>query len=213
MITAMSDPRDDELEQLEQQLETDGSSLSDEIAERYSPERLLRLVSKRAGAGARLDAATRAKYERRMGVDLSSVRVFTGEFAERVTKAHSAEAVTIGATGMILMGGTVERSPATTSGRALLAHELTHVAQAKRGLHYSAYGGATPLATEEHEAEAHAAEAEEFEIGEPEAPGDQVGPPELAAELRENLFSRVLELIEEDERVHILRNGPYPKRP
>jgi len=207
----MSDPRDDEPRELKDALEHDRSSLSDEIVNRYSPERLLRMVSRRAGQGARLDAATRARYEKKMGVDLSSVRVYTGEFAERVTKAHSAEAVTIGSTGMILMGGTAERSPLTTSGRALLAHELTHVAQAKRGMHLSPYGEATPLATEEHEQEAEAAEAAEY--AESEAPGDQIGDPELAHELRENLFSRVLELIEEDERVHIQRNGPYPKRP
>jgi hypothetical protein len=131
--------------------------LTDELAKKYDPERLLRMVSRRAGKGERLDHSIREKYEKRFGVDLSHVRIYTGEFAEEFNRKRSAYAVTIGSTGMILMGGSPEKSMGSASGQALLAHELTHVAQAKQGLHRKSSGGGMPFA-EEHEAEAEAVE-------------------------------------------------------
>ena len=56
--------------------------LTDELAKKYDPERMLRMVSRRAGKGERLDQSIRAKYEQRFGVDLGHVRIYTGEFAE-----------------------------------------------------------------------------------------------------------------------------------
>jgi len=134
--------------------------LTDELAKKYDPERLLKIVSRRAGRGQSLEHSVRAKYERRFGVDLGHVRVYTGEFAEEFNRQRNAYAVTIGSTGMILMGGSPDKSMASASGQALLAHELTHVAQAKRGLHNKNFDGAMPLATEEHEHEAEDVEAE-----------------------------------------------------
>src|SRR3954467_2282495 len=95
--------------------------LSEELARKYDPERLLRLVSKRAGKGERLDHSIRAKYEKRFGVDLGHVRVYSGEFAEEFNKKRGAYAVTVGATGMILMGGSPNKSMGTNAGQALLA--------------------------------------------------------------------------------------------
>ncbi len=134
--------------------------LTDELAKKYDPERLLRIVSRRAGRGAQLDQSVRAKYEKRFGVDLGHVRVYTGEFAEEFNRKRNAYAVTIGSTGMILMGNSPDKSMGSASGQALLAHELTHVAQANRGLHNKNFAGAMPLATEEHEEEAEEVEAE-----------------------------------------------------
>ncbi|MBA3457815.1 MAG: DUF4157 domain-containing protein, partial [Deltaproteobacteria bacterium] len=62
--------------------ETRAEQLTDELAKKYDPERLLRIVSRRAGRGESLEHSVRAKYERRFGVDLGHVRVYTGEFAE-----------------------------------------------------------------------------------------------------------------------------------
>jgi hypothetical protein len=191
----------------------DSESLSDEIAERWDPERLLSAVARRAGRGERLDETTRARYERRLGVDLSRVRIYTGEFAEEVTRAHGAEAVTIGTTGMILMRGTPDKSMATTAGRALLAHELTHVAQSLRGVHRAAsFGDSAPLATEEHEAEAEAAEAAEHQDA---AGGDSDTQDARADEeaVREAVRERVLQMIADSERVRRLRNGSRGFRP
>jgi len=140
--------------------ETPAEQLTDEIAKKYDPERLLKMVNKKAGRGHQLDHSVRAKYERRFGVDLGHVRIYTGEFAEEFNRQRSAYAVTIGSTGMILMGGSPDKSMGSHAGQALLAHELTHVAQSKRGLHNKNFDGAMPLATEEHEEEAEMIEAE-----------------------------------------------------
>jgi hypothetical protein len=198
------DPTEEEILAALDAEEQDG--LGEQIVKRWDPARILRTVAKRAGRGERLDESTRQRYERKLGVDLGRVRIYTGEFAEEVTKAHRAEAVTIGNTGMILMGGSPDKSMATTAGRALLAHELTHVAQSQRGVHRKAtFGEATPLATEEHEAEAEQAEAEEHR----EASGaeDAASRAEQEARLRELVRQRVLDMFVEDERLRLMRNG------
>ena len=188
-------------------------SLSDEIVRKWDPSRLLKLVAKRAGRGERLDESTRRRYERKLGVDLGNVRIYTGEFAEEVTKAHRAEAVTIGTTGMILMGGSPGKSMATASGRALLAHELTHVAQEQRSVQRKAsFGESTPLATEENEAEAEAMEAAEMEA---DLDGNRDGenPEERMERLKEIVRKRVVDMLAEDERSRLMRNGPESWRP
>lgn len=210
------DPAELDEEELEKKAELEGGKpgdpLSEAIMRKWDPAQLLRLVSSRAGRGERLDESTRRKYEQRLGVDLGDVRIYTGEFAEAVTKSHQAEAVTVGGTGMIMMGKTANRSMATTAGRQLLAHELTHVAQsvrggpgkAPRGPQPKGYSGATPLATQEGEAEAEAAEAAEANEG-------RVGGPQMSQqetdERSEKLYLRVVELLEEEERVWEIRNG------
>lgn len=155
----MSDPTSNQSgNQSGNESEPGADQLTDELARKYDPERLLRMLSKRAGKGERLDHSIRQKYEKRFGVDLGHVRIVTGEFAEEFNRQRSAYAVTIGSTGMILMGGSPDKSMASASGQALLAHELTHVAQAQRGLHRKATsGGGMPFA-QEHEAEAEAVE-------------------------------------------------------
>jgi len=187
-------------------------ALSEEIARRWDPKRLLRMVSREAGRGDPLDATTRSRFERRLGVDLGGVRVYSGEFAEKITTQHTAEAVTVGGTGMIFMSGTPDRSPATSAGRALLAHELTHVAQSQRGIYRSAPDERPPLATEEHEAEAEAIEAEEAQLHAGGRP-PEIDPEKAEEELLEIVSARVLDLIYEDERVDALRNGDARHRP
>jgi hypothetical protein len=197
----------------EKALEPGRPALSEEIARRWDPGRLLRMVGRGAGRGEPLDAATRARFEGRLGVDLGGVRVYTGEFAEKVTTQHSAEAVTVGGTGMIFMSGTPDRSPATSAGRALLAHELTHVAQSSRGIYRSAPDERPPLATEEHEAEAEAVEAEEAQLAGGGGDDGKVDLGRAQEELVEVVTGRVLHLLYEDERVTTLRNGDSRHRP
>ncbi len=187
--------------------------LASEVSSRWDPERLLRMVNRRAGRVDRLDESTRRRYEARLGADLSDVRVYSGEFAAEVAKAHQAEAVTVGATGMILMGGSPGRSMATAAGRALLAHELTHVAQAQEGMHRRAsFAEATPLATEEHELEAQEMEAEELH-GVSDTGQDEAARAEAEARVKDAVRRRVIELFSEDERLRRMRNGPEVWRP
>jgi len=186
--------------------------ISDEIARKYDPERLLRMIAKRAGRGESLDHSVRAKYERRFGVDLGHVRVYTGEFAEEFNRRRDAHAVTIGATGMILMGGSPEKSMGSASGQALLAHELTHVAQQSRhaggGLHRKA---TTDLPfTEEHEAEAEAVEADEEGSGtraSADAGSEQVKAQEAHEQKLESIRNRVLDMFADAARHQYARNG------
>lgn len=189
--------------------------LTDELARKYDPERMLRMVSRRAGKGERLDHAIREKYEKRFGVDLGHVRIYTGEFAEEFNRQRGAYAVTIGSTGMILMGGSPEKSMASASGQALLAHELTHVAQAHKGLHRKAsFSGGMPFA-EEHEAEAEAVEHSVEQSGgshdsttaAAHAASAQLAAKEAMTRAIEKIKERVHELAAEAARNQLLRNG------
>ncbi len=193
-------------------------ALSTEIAERWNPERILQLMAKRAGRGDSLDASLRQRYERKLGVDLSHVRVFSGELAEEINKAHNADALTIGNTGMIIMAGSAEKSMATPQGQALLAHELTHVAQAQRGMFRSGRFGddSMPLATAENEAEAEEMQAEELadqQGGNGGGGEDGGGDPQAAAKLFDTVLERLIDMFGEAGRVMLARGGPSARRP
>jgi len=192
--------------------------LSDELARKYSPEKLLRMMSRRAGRGESLDHTVRAKYEKKFGVDLGHVRVYTGEFAEEFNRKRDAYAVTIGSTGMILMGGSPDKSPGSSAGRALLAHELTHVAQAQKGLHRKGtFAGAMEF-THEDEAAAEEVEHEE-EMGQSltakQFADKSKASMKEADDVRdaiEKIKERVLQLAAETARVQRERTG-NPRRP
>jgi len=209
-----------EQEELEKAAQLAPEELSDELAEeianRWDPEKILKLVANRAGKGEALDATLRNRYEKRLGVDLSHVRVYTGELAEELNKQYNANALTIGNTGMILMGGMAEKSMATSEGQALLAHELTHVAQSKRGVFRDArFGDDMPLATEAHEAEAHQVESEELAAAHGQtgsAPGEE-GPEKKSERLHEMVIARVIDMLGESGRVMLMRGGPFLRRP
>ena len=187
--------------------------LSDELARKYDPERLLKMFGKRAGSQEQLDATVRSKYERRLGVDLGHVRVITGEFAEEFNRKREAYAVTVGGTGMILMGNSPDKAMGTTAGQALLAHELTHVAQAQRGLHRKAtYTGDMPFGEDHDEIEAEA-EAEEHAEGQgatqqsaAENIGQMISDDQLKADI-EKIKARVMQLAADAVRTQLNRNG------
>jgi hypothetical protein len=193
-----------------EQTETRAEDISDELAKKYDPERLLKIVSKRAGRGESLDHSVRSKYEKRFGVDLGHVRLITGEFAEEFNRQRNAYAVTVGSTGMILMGNSPDKAAGTAQGQALLAHELTHVAQAQRGLHRKAYDSDMPFG-DEHEAEAEAVEADVAgsESG-AQAVNKTAGKAQSEEKLKEDIEKikeRVLELAAEAARTQWTRNG------
>jgi peptidoglycan hydrolase-like protein with peptidoglycan-binding domain len=78
------------------------------------------------GGGQALDPSVRAEMEPVFGSDFSGVRVHTDAKADTLNRAVSARAFTIGQDIFFRQG--VYR-PVSRSGRALLAHELTHVVQ------------------------------------------------------------------------------------
>ena len=205
----------DETIEPQPQSEVAADQLTDELAKKYDPERLLKLIGKRAGKGQSLDSTLRNKYERKFGVDLGHVRIFSGEFAEEFNRQRGAYAVTVGSTGMILMGGSPDKSMGSVSGQALLAHELTHVAQAKQGLHRAATStGGMPF-TQEHEAEAEAVEQSVAQSGgshdsttaAAHAASAQVAAREALKRAIEQIKERVEQMMADSARLQAARNG------
>ena len=197
--------------------------LTDELARKYDPERMIKMIGKRAGRGESLEHSVRAKYEKRLGVDLGHVRIHTGEFAEEFNRQRNAHAVTVGATGIVMLGNSAEKSLGSASGQALLAHELTHVAQQAKhaggGLHRkAAFADAMPFAAE-HETEADLVEAavlhEELGGSSQAVEGHQaaaLGQARMQAQEKlketiELIKQRVIELIGDTARNQFHRNG------
>ena len=83
-----------------------------------------------SSSGQPLDAGTRAFMEPRFGFDFSRVRVHTDARAAESAQAVNALAYTVGHN---VVFGTGQYVPGTSSGRRLLAHELTHVVQQRDG--------------------------------------------------------------------------------
>jgi len=200
--------------------EPGADQLTDELARKYDPERLLRMLSKRAGKGERLDQSIRQKYEKRFGVDLGHVRIYTGEFAEEFNRQRGAYAVTVGGTGMILMGGSPEKSMASASGQALLAHELTHVAQQVRhgggGLHRKAVADMPFTQEDELQAEEHELAAYQEAMGHPMTADQEHAKMSPKAREQANLKlqqgvekikARVVDMMGEAARTQMMRNG------
>jgi hypothetical protein len=192
--------------------ETLDPDLAEQIAGRWDPEKMLGLVSQRSGRASALDMTLRNRYERKLGVDLSHVRIFTGELAEDMNKAYNSHAVTVGNTGMIMMGGT--KSMETAEGQALLAHELTHVAQSQRGIMRDArFGDDMLLATAEHEAEADAMEAGELaELQGGGGGGGEDDAEEGNQEMTAKVIEKVLDMLGERGRIMLMRGGPFARR-
>jgi hypothetical protein len=79
--------------------------------------------------GVALPAAERADFESRFGADFSRVRLHADAPAAEVAAGCGARALTVGSD---LVFGAGRLAPSRPQGRALLAHELAHVAQLQR---------------------------------------------------------------------------------
>ena len=78
------------------------------------------------GAGAALDAGSRAAFEPRFGHDFARVRVHADARAAESAGAVGARAYTV---GEHVVFGAGEHAPGSAAGRRLMAHELAHVVQ------------------------------------------------------------------------------------
>ncbi|MEL6335333.1 MAG: DUF4157 domain-containing protein [Pseudomonadota bacterium] len=85
-----------------------------------------RLASLRAGGGIALPAPLKADMEQGFGEDFEDVRLFEGPEAAALAGEIGARAFTVGEAVVFAEGA---YAPASASGRGLIAHELTHVAQ------------------------------------------------------------------------------------
>ncbi len=104
----------------------------------------------RASAGIGLPGGVRASMEASLGVDLGAVRIHTE--SERATELD-ARAITEGASIHFAPG---QFQPGSSDGRALLAHELTHVVQGGGGVRPKANAGATSVTRPSEAAEVQA---------------------------------------------------------
>lgn len=77
--------------------------------------------------GAPLPDAQRSRFERRLGSDLSALRLHTGELAADAARHVNARAF---AAGAHIVWGADAPDPASASGEHLLAHEVAHTLQA-----------------------------------------------------------------------------------
>ncbi len=78
------------------------------------------------GSGAPLPDSTRAFMEQRIGADFGGVKVHTDARSDALNQAIQARAFTTGQDVFFRQG---EYEPATSGGKELIAHELTHVVQ------------------------------------------------------------------------------------
>jgi hypothetical protein len=94
-----------------------GSTASDGVSNQINATR---------GSGSPLPDNTRSFMESRIGADFSGVRVHTGSEAVQMNRELNAQAFTV---GREVYFGEGKYSPDSSSGKSLLAHELTHVVQ------------------------------------------------------------------------------------
>src|SRR3569832_886076 len=97
--------------------------LDQEIARKYDPSTLSRLIMRDAGRGEPLGARTRGQMERRIGGFFGTVRLVRGPLAEEGTARYRADAVTVGGTELVLVREGWRSNFQSTAGQALLAHE------------------------------------------------------------------------------------------
>ena len=83
-------------------------------------------IERTRGGGQALDSAVQAQMGKAFNADFSAVRVHTGTEAGALNQSLNARAFTTGKDIYFRQG---EYRPGTSSGRELLAHELTHVVQ------------------------------------------------------------------------------------
>jgi hypothetical protein len=102
-----------------------------------------------ASPGRPLSSDTRTSLEPLFAADFSRVRVHDDEAAARSARDIAADAYTVGHDVVFARG---RFAPETRAGRALLAHELTHVVQQRAGL--------SPRLTDGPASEAHEREAD-----------------------------------------------------
>lgn len=119
------------------------------------------------GGGAPLPGAVRRNMEHKLGEDLSDVAIHTGGDSAAAADGLNARAFT---TGRDVHFGRGQFDPSSKDGTKLLAHELTHVVQAKRG------GEAVARSAEPEESEAGPVaehEGEPLTVSDPNEPAEQ----------------------------------------
>jgi hypothetical protein len=91
-----------------------------------APAEVETAIHKERGSGQNLDGGVRKQMEGALGADFSNVRVHTDAQSDSLNRSLSARAFTTGQDIFFSQGA---YQPGSSSGRELIAHELTHVVQ------------------------------------------------------------------------------------
>lgn len=127
--SACSTEEHDELSHLRRKPSRLGTDAHERQATLSRPEHLVREAMHRS-VGQSLALSVRQHMEHAYGVDLGHVRIHTDALANEAAQAVAAQAYTL---GQSIYFGPGRYQPHTTVGRELLAHELAHVIQNRRG--------------------------------------------------------------------------------
>lgn len=114
-----------------------------------------------AGGGA-LPRGVKKSMEKKLGADLSGVKVHTGGDSAGAANKLNARAFTVGSDVHFNAG---EFNPGSKEGTKLLAHELTHVVQGQKG--------GVQKKEDEGEADAEGKDGEALEVSDPEEPAEK----------------------------------------
>ena len=96
----------------------------------HAPPDVEKAIHRARGGGHAMDSVLRAQMENTFGSDFSSLRVHTDARADTLSRALNARAFTTGQDIFFRQGA---YNPGSSSGRHLLAHELSHVVQQGAG--------------------------------------------------------------------------------
>jgi hypothetical protein len=122
-------PQEEE-EDLQMQEEEEEVQMKSERGRPRMSDDLSQQISSASGKGSSLPASTQSEMSDSIGYDFSDVKVHTGPESVQMNKALGAQAFTHGNDVFFNSG---KFNPESTSGKHLLAHELTHVVQQGKG--------------------------------------------------------------------------------
>jgi hypothetical protein len=108
----------------------------------------------------KLDSGTRDRLSRLLGVDPGDVNIHVGELAQEASDSLGARAFTLGTRDVFFGRG--QYNPASPSGQALLAHELTHVYEESGKVALSVHDDIGRHSVRDGEEMAHSAERQMF---------------------------------------------------
>lgn len=108
---------------------SENAGLEEHIVDRYARMGLEMLSDE---IPKKLDPTLISELKPVIGKDISDVRIHTGERAQRMAESLHARAFAAGEKDIFFAKGEFE--PSTVHGKAILAHELTHLVEGKVGL-------------------------------------------------------------------------------
>lgn len=97
----------------------------------HAPDHIESRINASKGSGSLMENGTKNFMEQRFGADFSSVRIHTGSEAVHMSRDLNAQAFAVGNDIYFNEG---KYNPETSSGKHLLAHELTHTIQQSGGV-------------------------------------------------------------------------------